>query len=49
ALLGFLSGKRAKTGRTSLLGRLLKLGITLTPVVKVAMQTRALQNRNRKV
>ncbi|EGH33092.1 hypothetical protein VT47_10135 [Pseudomonas syringae pv. syringae] len=49
ALLGFMSGKRAKTGRTSLLGRLLKLGITLTPVVKVAMQARALQNRNRKV
>ncbi|KPW57356.1 hypothetical protein ALQ47_200046, partial [Pseudomonas cichorii] len=49
ALLGFLSGKRAKTGRTSLLGRLLKLGITLTPLIKVAMQSRAIQNRNRRL
>ncbi|MCD5993588.1 hypothetical protein KDX38_08140 [Pseudomonas sp. CDFA 602] len=41
ALMGFLSGKRVKTGRTSFLGRIIKLGITLTPLIRIALQNRA--------
>ena len=37
-LLGFLSGKGAKSGGASSLGRLLGLGTTLGPLIKLIMQ-----------
>ncbi|WP_122317356.1 hypothetical protein [Pseudomonas cichorii] len=40
ALLGFFSGRGAKSGRTSTLSRMIKLGVTLMPLLKVALQNR---------
>lgn len=36
-LLGFLSGKRTKGSRSGGLGRLIKLGVTLMPVIRLAI------------
>ncbi|GFM87689.1 hypothetical protein PSCICO_30880 [Pseudomonas cichorii] len=40
ALLGFFSGRGAKSGQTSALSRMVKLGVTLLPLLKVALQNR---------
>ncbi|MFJ4143221.1 hypothetical protein [Pseudomonas sp. NPDC089734] len=40
ALLGFLGGKGARSGRVSTLSRMIKLGVTLLPLLKVALQNR---------
>ncbi|MBC3269145.1 MULTISPECIES: hypothetical protein [Pseudomonas] len=38
-LLGFLTGKGAKSGGTGGLGRLVRLGTTLGPLIKLVLQT----------
>ncbi|MBI6852442.1 hypothetical protein AAIM60_19665 [Pseudomonas lijiangensis] len=40
ALLGFFSGRGAKNRQASTIGRLVKLGVTLLPLLKVALQNR---------
>jgi hypothetical protein len=50
AILGMFSGRAAKTRRSdkaSTVGSLVKLGITLLPLIKVAMQNR--QNKTRRL
>jgi hypothetical protein len=37
-LLGFLSGKGAKSGRSGGFGRIVKLGVSLLPVIRLALQ-----------
>jgi hypothetical protein len=37
-LLGFLSGKGAKSGRSGGFSRIVKLGVSLLPVIRLALQ-----------
>ncbi len=40
ALMGFFSGRGARNRQASTIGRLVKLGVTLLPLLKVALQNR---------